>query len=993
MQKPYNKPTFSNTLLPRKDNIMKKFSWFIFFLLLGRGFGAELFLPPLSPKIHSKLSEKLTQNPDERITVWIFFTDKGIRTEGEYLKALQTLQVLPYQGDWTDLPLHEDYIRKIEKSGGSLRVRSEWLNGASFTLQKRMVSQVENFPFVREIREVARTRKEIEAPERKKEKVKMRTEGKVEKETDPSLLAFEESDYGESYDQVAMLKIPEAHRMGFVGEGVTIGILDTGFELDITDFDNIHNSIRHLRKHNRIMGEHDFNTGDALFFRSSSNQGGIWTPEGSPPNTFSALIAHHDLGSDSGEIHWVFDGDISLNDPSPDPNRADIFHLVSYDGGMNWSQNTLTSGTTGFSTSPRLDVGDTTFIVWQNDSTGVPEIYLSFPPINSNRIRVSVPPFDGIPSRSPDVARSDGYYHVVWTDGDASIIHKRSSNPAIWTGSVDTLALSSIGELVNPRIAVDSSFVHVVWELSGFLPSNASAVFYRRSTDGGGSWPGDTVRLAPDGRSPILTMDGNGILHLVYKDQSQFPDINIGYMRSTNQGVSWTSMDSVLSAPEPYIDGISMAIVDTMVLVSYKKGSAIFVSSFNGTLWTSPYTLSSSIWDKNPLLASDGNNLVATWTRRGDSDVSFDPLSWDSLNYNPYGGSSDAHGTWMLSIAAGLSQGNLIGPAFGSDFLLAKTERAGYENPVEEDWWVDGLEWVTSQGAEIVSSSIAYTTWGTGDWYDWSDMNGRTSITSRVASLALQKGVLVVNAMSNITRSEVGLNYNPDSSCAAPADAFDILAVGGVDSLGQWVDTSKSYYSAKGPTFDGRIKPELAAPFLQLMADLVDNNSYVNRFGTSGATALVAGLAAVVKSAHPSWDAITLRDVLMNTASQGSSPDDTIGYGIPDAVKAIGTPEVPSYEKDQLLDPYPNPFQPAVHDTCVLPYRLLDNALSFPVMRIYTLTGELVKEIELNEKIPGRYFTSWDGRNVTDEEVAGGLYICVLTTGSQTDRKKIAVIR
>jgi hypothetical protein len=482
--------------------------------------------------------------------------------------------------------------------------------------------------------------------------------------------------------------------------------------------------------------------------------------------------------------------------------------------------------------------------------------------------------------------------------------------------------------------------------------------------------------------------------------------MNIGYIRSTDQGATWSLPDPVLSLSEPYIDGLSLAISNSTVFVVYKQGESILSSSYNGTSWTPPVTLSSSVWDRNPLITSVDSSLYVAWSTRGDGVVNYEPLSSDNFYdyYTPFDGGSDGHGTWMLSLIAGLSQGNLISPAFGSDFLLAKTERAGYEDSVEEDYWVDGLEWVTSQGAEIVSSSIAYTTWGSGDWYSYSDMDGRSATSSRAASLALKKGVLIVNAVSNITASEVPPGFDPDTSMAAPPDAFDIIAVGGVDSTGQWVGPPNNFYSAKGPTFDGRIKPELVAPFLQWMVnvDLGNINSYASRLGTSGATALLAGLAAVVKSAHPSWDAKKLRDVLMLTASNASSPNDTIGYGIPDAVKAINfePPEVSPFEQDQLLDPYPNPYQPAIHTAgCVLPYRLLDNAISFPVMRIYSLSGELIQEFELNEKIPGRYTTPqngapvWDGRNEDGEEVSGGLYICVLSTGSQTDRKKIAVVR
>jgi serine protease AprX len=50
----------------------------------------------------------------------------------------------------------------------------------------------------------------------------------------------------------------------------------------------------------------------------------------------------------------------------------------------------------------------------------------------------------------------------------------------------------------------------------------------------------------------------------------------------------------------------------------------------------------------------------------------------------------------------------LIGPAFGANFILAKTENTDYERHIEEDNWVAAAEWVDSLGADIISSSLGY---------------------------------------------------------------------------------------------------------------------------------------------------------------------------------------------------------------------------------------------------------------------------------------------
>ena len=67
-----------------------------------------------------------------------------------------------------------------------------------------------------------------------------------------------------------------------------------------------------------------------------------------------------------------------------------------------------------------------------------------------------------------------------------------------------------------------------------------------------------------------------------------------------------------------------------------------------------------------------------------------------------------SHGTKILSIVAGYYPGTIIGPAFQSEYLLAKTEDISSETPVEEDNYVAALEWGESLGADISTSSLGY---------------------------------------------------------------------------------------------------------------------------------------------------------------------------------------------------------------------------------------------------------------------------------------------
>ena len=129
------------------------------------------------------------------------------------------------------------------------------------------------------------------------------------------------------------------------------------------------------------------------------------------------------------------------------------------------------------------------------------------------------------------------------------------------------------------------------------------------------------------------------------------------------------------------------------------------------------------------------------------------------------------HGTYTWSTLGGAMDNRLYGPAYGASFILAKTEDVRSETQVEEDNWVAAMEWADSIGADVVSSSLAYS-----DWYSYSDFDGETAVTTIAANTATSLGIVVCNAMANS-----GPGYG---TLHAPADAFEILSCGAVDVNG-----------------------------------------------------------------------------------------------------------------------------------------------------------------------------------------------------------------
>jgi serine protease AprX len=269
--------------------------------------------------------------------------------------------------------------------------------------------------------------------------------------------------------------------------------------------------------------------------------------------------------------------------------------------------------------------------------------------------------------------------------------------------------------------------------------------------------------------------------------------------------------------------------------------------------------------------------LDTGWILTHDAFADIDVLAtWDFINDNEIvenqpgdSPSQHNHGTWTLSTVAGFKPGELVGPAFGAGYILAKTEDTSQEAPIEEDWWVAGLEWVELLGADIVSSSLGYY-----DWYGFPDLDGNTAVTTIAADMAVDRGVVVVNSAGN---SRTGFGH-----IIAPADGHGVIAVGAVG-----LDGSYASFSSPGPTYDGRTKPDVMALGVgNHVVSISDDQGYVNLSGTSLSCPLVAGVAALMLQRVPGLTPLQVREALRETADRAFLPDNDYGWGIVDALAA-----------------------------------------------------------------------------------------------------------
>ena len=232
------------------------------------------------------------------------------------------------------------------------------------------------------------------------------------------------------------------------------------------------------------------------------------------------------------------------------------------------------------------------------------------------------------------------------------------------------------------------------------------------------------------------------------------------------------------------------------------------------------------------------------------------------------------HGSSVLSCMAGNLAGNLYGTSPRAKYVLLKSEITSSEFIVEEYNYVAAAEYADSIGADIINSSLGYTQYDDPSTnHTYMDMDGNTTVVTIGADKAASKGILVVSAAGNS-------GNNPWYYISAPSDGDSVLCIGAVDA--QELHASFSSY---GPSADGRIKPNVVAQGRN--AVVCDDSAGVKTAsGTSFASPILAGLAASLWGAHPTATNMDIFYAIEKSADLFDNPNDSMGQGIPDFMKA-----------------------------------------------------------------------------------------------------------
>lgn len=336
--------------------------------------------------------------------------------------------------------------------------------------------------------------------------------------------------------------------------------------------------------------------------------------------------------------------------------------------------------------------------------------------------------------------------------------------------------------------------------------------------------------------------------------------------------------------------------------------------------------------------------------------------AWNLVENNDNVYQYSTHGTRVFSATAAFLTDTYLGSAYKADFMLFVTEDAGSEYRIEEYNWLIAAEKADSAGVDIINGSVGYFDFDDPSMnYTYESMDGKTTIISKAATFAADRGMLVVVSAGN--EGNKTWKY-----VTAPADAENILSVGSVDGNGEVSD-----FSSVGPTPDGRIKPEVMA-YGAGTAVVNDVGSVINGSGTSFATPLITGLSASLWQLYPDLTNKELISFILENSSNSDTPDNQYGYGVPSYRFVISGTDL---ETTTTLMVYPNPVT-----TGSLNIRFT-NTVKKARIRLYNLTGSLIRSIDLETP------STTVPETVSLEDLQQGIYLLEVNSGAKVESYRI----
>jgi subtilisin family serine protease len=316
----------------------------------------------------------------------------------------------------------------------------------------------------------------------------------------------------------------------------------------------------------------------------------------------------------------------------------------------------------------------------------------------------------------------------------------------------------------------------------------------------------------------------------------------------------------------------------------------------------------------------------------------------------------DSHGSKVLSCISAYEEGVYSGTAPEAGLVLCVTEDVNAEYRIEEYNWLFAAEYADSIGVDIINSSVGYSYFNDENMdYTYEDLDGKTTVITKAAAHAANKGMLVVCSNGNE-------GNNSWTYLNAPADADSILSIGAVT-----YDEVRSSFSSYGPSSDGRIKPDISALGTWVRVVHKDEITYAN--GTSFSTPLTSGLAAGFWQAFPQLTNMEVMEYLKMSASQADAPDTLIGYGVPNFVRAFNLAQVNEGNIENKFVVFPNPV---TNKRTIYLYSEKNREPDVASLAFYDLKGSMVSnknvritkaremfEVDVSFLTPGTYILNY----------------------------------
>jgi serine protease AprX len=254
----------------------------------------------------------------------------------------------------------------------------------------------------------------------------------------------------------------------------------------------------------------------------------------------------------------------------------------------------------------------------------------------------------------------------------------------------------------------------------------------------------------------------------------------------------------------------------------------------------------------------------------------------------------NGHGTHCASIAAGSGAARgakYRGVAPAAAIFAAKVLRSDGQGMMSDV--MAGVEWAVDQGTQVISLSLGTT----------GPCDG-TDALCETCEAAVRAGIIVCIAAGN---------DGPNSyTVGSPGCAPNVLTIGACDNADRI-----AAFSSRGPTADGRVKPDILFPGVNIVAarakgtamGTVLDDYYTSASGTSMATPHAAGVAALLLQAQPDLTPAQIKGRLMNTAIDLGASANAQGSGRADAWQARNAADEPTPEPTPVPTTPPTPGQ------------------------------------------------------------------------------------